>query len=76
MREEAGGLQKGMPSSGQSAGRDSKSGGSSPLLGIKDTEAGRFLGSRRPKSSTQTGLSKMEFVGGLCSSPVITSCGL
>lgn len=44
MREEAGGLQKGMPSSGQSAGRDSKSGGSSPLLGIKDTEAGRFLG--------------------------------
>ena len=43
MREEAGGLQKGLPSSGQSAGRDSKSGGSSPLLGLRDTKAGRFL---------------------------------
>ena len=40
MREEAGGLQKGMPSSGQSAGRNSKSVGSSLLLGIRDTEAG------------------------------------
>ena len=44
MREEAGGLQKGMPSSGQSAGRNSKSVGSSLLLGIRDTEAGGFLG--------------------------------
>lgn len=32
-----------MLSSGQSAGRDSKSGGSSPLLGCRDTKAGRFL---------------------------------